>query len=93
MDQCLTEGAVNAPEGMTPECYLVNWCYPAGFTVDIFVQLTEGFHSHWTYCGFASRAEAMTVAEILCDPADKPYIATCEVVRLWDPDGNDVTSP
>jgi hypothetical protein len=73
--QCLSEGTGNAPEGLSPECFLIAWCYPAGHSMDIFVQTDEGFHSHQVHCGLQSPEEARRIAEVICDPADKPWIS------------------
>ena len=72
------------------DCLRVAWCYPAGWSVDVFKQHSEGPHWHEYSCGWGSREAAMKAAEVRCDPALHDYLIECAPVRLWDPDGTEL---
>ncbi|MCL4675937.1 MAG: hypothetical protein KJZ59_07940, partial [Pararhodobacter sp.] len=42
------------------DCLQTNWCYPAGWSVDLFVQHQEGNHWHEVVCGLPSQALAQS---------------------------------
>lgn len=74
--------------GAYPEdCLQTNWCNPAGWSVDLFVQHREGIHWHEVVCGLPSEALAKTVGEALCAPEQRPDIIECLVVQIYDPNG------
>lgn len=72
------------------DCLRVAWCYPAGWSVDVFMQHREGPHWHEYLCGWTSRAAAEKAAAIKCDRDLNDYLIECATVRIWDPDGNEI---
>ncbi|MDN2568016.1 hypothetical protein N1F89_17465 [Aquibium sp. A9E412] len=80
-----------AEAGARPaDCLRVAWCYPAGWSADVFVQHREGPHWHEYLCGWSSRAAALAAAEVTCDAALRPDLIECAVVRLFDEGGNEI---
>lgn len=78
---CVAGGALAA------DCIPTNWCQPAGWSVDVFVQHVEGLHWHEVVCGLPGEAVALSVAAALCDRDDRPWIAHCDLVQVHDPQG------
>ena len=56
------------------DCLRVAWCYPAGWSVDVFMQHREGPHWHEYLCGWTSRAAAEKAAAIKCDRDLNDYL-------------------
>lgn len=79
--QCVEGGA------LAEDCIQTNWCQPAGWSVDVFLQHNEGVHWHEISCGWTSRAAAMAAAKILCDPTERQYVVDCIVTAVFDPQG------
>lgn len=80
-----------AGESDFPEdCFRVRWCYPAGWSADLFVQNQEGFHSHDYMCGWTDREALEAAIAIMCDTERYPYLMECNAVQMWDPEGNEV---
>lgn len=79
--QCVEGGA------MAEDCIPTDWCKPAGWSVDIFIQHREGLHWHETVCGLASEDVALSVGAALCDTDAQPWIMMCDLVQVWDPQG------
>ena len=79
--QCVDGGA------LAEDCLRTNWCAPAGWTVDVFVQHQEGVHWHEFVCGLPSRAAAQAAALHVCDPFERDYLIECTAVQLYDPSG------
>ena len=79
--QCTESGA------LAEDCFKTNWCEPAGYSVDVFVQHAEGPHWHEIVCGLADEQLARAVGETLCDREVRDYLIECAVVQLYDPDG------
>lgn len=79
--QCVEGGA------MAEDCLQTNWCLPAGWSIDVFVQHQEGLHWHETLCGLPSQETAQEVAEVLCNRSARPYLIECELVQVFDPMG------
>jgi hypothetical protein len=79
--QCVDGGA------MEEDCIPTDWCQPAGWSVDVFVQHVEGLHWHETVCGLASEDAALSVGVALCNPDDQPWITLCNLVQVWNPQG------
>lgn len=69
------------------DCLRVAWCYPAGWSVDVFMQHREGPHWHDYSCGWVSRQAALKAAEVKCDPAFADTLIECAPVMLWSPEG------
>lgn len=74
--------------GATAEdCLPTNWCFPAGWSVDIFVQHVEGLHWHEVHCGLQSPELALRLAEVACNADDRPWAIECALVQVYDPEG------
>lgn len=73
---------------MAQDCLRVKWCYPAGWSADLFVQHKEGLHWHEYLCGWHSRDALMAAAEVACGDG-RDYIAECSVVKVWDNQGRE----
>lgn len=69
------------------DCAVNLWCYPHGWVADIFMQHTEGVHWHKFVCDQQDRASLEAVAAVECA---KDYLIGCEIVRIWDADGQQV---
>lgn len=69
------------------DCPVTNWCLPMGWTADFFMQHIEGPHWHTFSCGWQSRELAEDAAYLLCA---SDWLMECTLVRLWDPQGNQI---
>ena len=83
-EQCASE------TGTTEYCLRTRWCYPSGWSADLFVQNQEGFHSHDYLCGWNDRDALEAAIAIKCDRERYPYLMECTTVRMWDNEGNSV---
>ena len=81
-DACVAESGLKAAD-----CVVSDWCYPARWSGDVFVQHVEGVHWHDFACGWETRAQLETASMLGC-AAD--YIAGCDMVRIWDPEGTQI---
>ena len=81
--ECTAGGAADE------DCIRTNWCQPAGWSVDIFMQHTEGPHWHEVICGMPSEAIARAAALHLCDTNERDYLIACTVVQVYDPEGEE----
>jgi hypothetical protein len=79
-DQCVAGGALRE------DCLEMTWC-ESGWTVDVFMQSTEGPHWHEYHCGWSSRAEAEAAGELACNPERKTQLMECATVQIYDPAG------
>lgn len=79
--QCTESGA------LAEDCIRTNWCEPAGFSVDVFVQHREGIHWHEVQCGLPDETVARAVGETLCDRSLRDYLIECAVVQIYTPTG------
>lgn len=80
--QCIDGG------GTDEDCVDIAYCFPARFSVDVFVQSQEGAHWHEFYCGWDSKEVALAAAEVACDKEKRPYLMECAPVLIYDEDGN-----
>lgn len=80
-DKCVAGGAA-----AREDCLEMTWCQ-SGWTVDVFMQSTEGPHWHEYHCGWSSRAEAEAAGELACNPERKKQLMECATVQIYDPDG------
>lgn len=80
-DKCAEGGAEPS------DCLRVKWCYPAGWSADIFLQHQEGPHWHEYLCGWDSKDAVIKAAEIACDRSRRAYLIECAAVRFWSPEG------
>lgn len=71
------------------DCLRVAWCYPAGWSVDVFMQHREGPHWHEYSCGWASREAAEKAVQIKCGPPATEQLIECAAMRFWDPQGTE----
>lgn len=79
-----------ADDGAEPgDCLRVRWCYPAGWSADIFLQHKEGPHWHEYLCGWDSREAVLRAIEVACDRVRRDYLIECSAVRFWSPDGSE----
>jgi hypothetical protein len=79
--QCMESGALEE------DCIKTNWCFPAGWSVDIFLQHREGPHWHEVFCGLPSKAAAEATALHVCDRQERDYLIECSPVQLYDEQG------
>jgi hypothetical protein len=49
---------------MAQDCLRVKWCYPAGWSADLFVQHKEGIHWHEYLCGWDSKEALMAAVAV-----------------------------
>ena len=83
-EKCIREG------GIVQTCKRVAWCFPARWSVDLFLQQEDGLHWHEFTCGLDSRETAAKVAAAQCDRETRPYLRACTATRFFDPDGKPV---
>lgn len=85
--QCIDGG------GTAEDCMEIAYCFPARWSVDVFVQSSEGNHWHEFYCGWENRAMALQAAKTACNKKLRQGIMECQAVMIHDEDGNqeDVT--
>jgi hypothetical protein len=69
------------------DCIRTNWCQPAGWSVDVFMQHREGPHWHEVICGIPTETIAKAAASHLCDMNERDYLIECSVVQIYDPRG------
>ncbi|WP_035872830.1 hypothetical protein [Cucumibacter marinus] len=75
--------------GLGPsDCLRTNWCYPAGWTADIFMQHQEGLHWHEVACGWNDRAQLEKAVAVKCE---SEWLIECSIVRMWDNQGEEIT--
>ena len=56
------------------DCLRVKWCYPAGWSADLFVQHKQRLHWHEYLCGWDSKEAVLAAIEVACDKNLRPYI-------------------
>lgn len=79
--QCMQSGA------REEDCIKTNWCLPAGWSVDVFIQHQEGPHWHEVVCGLPTKSAAMAAVLHMCDPSQRDYLLGCFAVQLYDTAG------
>ncbi len=80
--QCMESGALKE------DCLRIAWCFPARWSIDVFVQHREGPHWHEVTCGVATESVARSLVAHICDRAERPELIECSLVQVYDPDGN-----
>lgn len=85
--QCIDGG------GTAEDCLETTACFPAGWTIDIFVQAKDGPHWHEVHCGFDSKETALEASKAICDPKLRKDLMECSVVVLYDEDGKSIEPP
>jgi len=82
-DMCMRE------TGFGPEdCPVTNWCFPAYWSADVFMQHREGLHWHEILCGWQNRDDLEAAIAIKCAAE---WLIECTPVALWNPDGDELT--
>ena len=79
--QCVDGG------GTDEDCLEQAYCFPARFSVDVFMRSSEGPHWHEYYCGWDTKELAMAAAKVACDNIKRPYLIECTPVLIYDEDG------
>ncbi len=85
--QCATSQCMQQSGLGEDDCAVNLWCYPHGWVADIFMQHSEGPHWHKFVCDQQNRQSLEAAVELECA---KEYLAACEIVRIWDYDGQQV---
>ncbi|MCF6370044.1 hypothetical protein [Rhizobium halophilum] len=85
--QCIDGGGTNE------DCLETTACFPAGWSVDIFVQQRDGPHWHEVHCGFDSREGALQVVDAVCNRTRRSDLVECSAVRLLDEQGKEHEVP
>lgn len=83
VQQCVDGGA------LAEDCIETNWCDPAGWSVDFFVQHEEGPHWHEIICGLDSKETAKALEPVICDRTRRNHLIECAAVRLISPQGKE----
>lgn len=65
------------------DCLRVKWCYPSGWSADIFLQHKEGLHWHEYLCGWQTREDLETAIKIMCEGSLGEDLIECAVVGMW----------
>lgn len=87
---CARARCVAGGEGLRPsDCLRVRWCFPAGWSGDVFMQVADGPHWHEYLCGWDSRAAVEAAASVACDRSRRTDLVECALVRTWDEDGTE----
>jgi len=74
-----------AESGLGPaDCPRVLWCFPAGWSADIFMQHREGIHWHDYLCGWDSREKLQSAVALKCK---NDFLIECSAVQIWSPQG------
>ena len=76
---------------LAEDCLKVKWCFPAGWSADIFMQHKEGPHWHQYLCGWSTREDLDAAANILCNGSSKKWLQECDIVQIWDDIGLKIT--
>ncbi len=79
--------------GEAEYCLDVAACFPARWSVDVFMQVADGPHWHEFYCGWESKELALKAAEIACDKAVRPDLIECAPVQIHDEEGKVYEAP
>lgn len=79
--QCMESGAE------ARDCLRVKWCFPAGWSADVFVQHKEGPHWHVYLCGWQAEADLDAAIEIVCQGSAAKYLMECAMAGKWDANG------
>ena len=69
------------------DCLRQTWCFPGGWSADIFLQVSEGPHFHEFICGMETRAAAESLVTIKCDKTIRPNLTECSVVKFYNEQG------
>lgn len=75
------------------QCLRQTWCYPGGWSADIFEQIADGPHFHEFVCGMQTRAAAEAAVAVKCDKTIQPNLIECKAVRFFDEAGTEFPVP
>ncbi len=78
---CMKSGAEDT------DCLRTNWCFPSGWSADVFLLHNEGVHWHEVTCGWSNQNAALKAASIICDTKERDFIVDCSIVQIYDPNG------
>lgn len=84
--QCIAGG------GTAEDCQVNATCYPANWSVDVFMMADGGPHWHQYSCGWQTKELALKAAELACSTAADNGLVECSTVQLVNEDGT-VTEP
>jgi hypothetical protein len=79
--------------GTAEDCLGTTACFPAGWSIDIFVQQKDGPHWHEVHCGFDSKETALQASKSVCDPNRRKDLIQCSVVTIYNEDGKALEAP
>ncbi|WP_105371872.1 hypothetical protein [Neorhizobium huautlense] len=85
--QCVDGG------GTAEDCLETTACFPAGWSIDIFVQQKDGPHWHEVHCGFDSKETALQASKSVCDRKRRKDLIECSVVTIYNEDGKALEPP
>lgn len=80
--QCIETG------GTKEDCQELAYCFPARWSIDVFMMAEGGPHWHEFYCGWETREQALKAAAVACDKSERPGLSECMGVTLYDEEGN-----
>ena len=83
---CAKEKCARDPETRASDCLRVLWCYPMGWTADIFMQSSE-VHWHEYSCGWSSQEQLIKAVDLKCSD---DFLIECTAVRIWSHNGEEV---
>ena len=83
-EKCMESGAAAS------DCLRVKWCYPAGWSADIFMQHKEGLHWHTYLCGWQTESDLDAAIQIACEGSSAEYLMECSPVMKWDSGGKQI---
>lgn len=86
-DKCSANGT------LASDCLRVKWCYPSGWSADIFMQHKEGPHWHNYLCGWSTREDLEAAAKIACEGSQEEWLIECSIVQIWDDQGKAIALP
>lgn len=85
--KCVKDG------GTAEDCLETTACFPAGWSIDVFVQSKEGPHWHETFCGFDSKDTAIGASRSVCSTKRRENLMECSLVTIYDEDGRAIAPP
>lgn len=80
--QCMQQSGLG-PEDCTPNL----WCSPHGWVADILMQPNQGPRWHKFVCDQQDQVSLEAIVKTECA---KDFLLSCEVVRIWDNEGQQV---
>ena len=87
MKQCMESGAT------AQDCQVNATCFPANWSVDVFMMADGGPHWHQYSCGWQTKELALKAAELACSNAKEDNLVECSAVQLVDEEGTILAPP